>query len=53
MTGFKDQVDGTSWLVTEVQHQISSSGFTSRIEVEGAGLERSGGGAVFVGNLML
>jgi len=32
--GFKDQIDGTGWLVTKVNHTMDDGGFVTRVEME-------------------
>lgn len=34
VSGFKPQIDNTPWLVKQVRHSISSSGFTTEVELE-------------------
>ncbi|MGR6981226.1 phage late control D family protein [Testudinibacter sp. P27/CKL/0425] len=34
LVGFKDQIDSTDWIVTQVTHSISDSGYTGAVEFE-------------------
>lgn len=34
VSGFKPEIDAESWLITEVQHQLSSSGYTCALKLE-------------------
>lgn len=34
VTGFKPEIDGTSWIITRCTHNLSSSGFTTALELE-------------------
>lgn len=34
VSGFKAEIDAISWLIVEVKHQLSNSGFTSSVEME-------------------
>jgi len=34
VSGFKPEIDGTPWLVKQVRHSISGSGFTTEVELE-------------------
>ncbi|GAB2796476.1 hypothetical protein GCM10027040_23700 [Halomonas shantousis] len=34
VSGFKPDIDGTPWLVTEVEHSLSDSGFETRMRCE-------------------
>jgi uncharacterized protein len=49
VSGFKPQIDGSNWLVTKVTHNISDSGFTTRLEAELQGADSSAGDAQDVG----
>ena len=37
VSGWKSEIDGTDWLVTKVSHSLSSSGYTTQIEMEVGG----------------
>lgn len=34
LSGFKDEIDSTDWIISKVSHQLSNSGFTSSVELE-------------------
>jgi len=34
VTGFKDEIDGTDWIITECRHRIGDGGYTTEISAE-------------------
>ena len=35
VSGFKDQIDGESWLIKKISHSLDGNGLTSRMALEG------------------